>query len=55
MVKPDVVFEGESLTPRFYWAMDKIKNHNFAKDGGCDLMVVIGANLALQEFGDVIE
>ena len=55
LVKPDVRFEGEPMTPRFYWAMDKIKNHNFSKDGGCDLMVIIGANLALEEFGDVIE
>ena len=61
-VKPDITFFGEGLPRSFFEAWDKIEDaikdsddeesdSDFKyKDGGCDLMIVIGTALAVGPF-----
>jgi NAD-dependent SIR2 family protein deacetylase len=61
-VKPDITFFGEGLPPSFFEAWDKIKDvpmdeddedpnsERKFKDGGCDLMIVVGTALAVGPF-----
>lgn len=60
-VKPNVVFFGEKMNPKFFWGWERItnldiNNHQPGKggpkwdDGGCDLMITIGTGLAVFPF-----
>jgi len=47
LVKPDIVFFGESLPPRFFQRMSQ----DFPQ---CDLLIVIGTSLQVQPFASLI-
>ena len=60
-VKPNIVFFGEKMNPKFFWGWERITNldinhHQPGKkgpkwdDGGCDLMITIGTGLAVFPF-----
>jgi NAD-dependent SIR2 family protein deacetylase len=46
-VKPDIVFFGENLPPRFY----ELLNEDFDK---CDLLIVMGTSLTVHPFASLI-
>jgi len=48
LVKPDIVFFGESLPPKFFESMKK----DFPQ---CDLLIVIGTSLKVQPFASLVE
>ena len=45
LVKPDIVFFGEDLHPRFY----SLKFRDFAK---CDLLIIMGTSLEVSLIGE---
>ena len=47
-VKPNIVFFGESLNPKFKWGLERTIT------GPCDLMLVIGTGLLVKPFNTVI-
>ena len=59
-VKPNIVFFGEKMDDRFHWGWERMNNVKFwhtetnppplYKDGGIDLMIVIGTALAVYPF-----
>lgn len=65
-VKPDITFFGEGLPPSFFEAWDKMQDKPMKeddedpeserkyKDGGCDLMIVIGTALAVGPFNQSV-
>jgi NAD-dependent deacetylase sirtuin 2 len=48
LVKPDIIFFGESLPSRFF----RLSNQDFPE---CDLLIVIGTSLTVQPFASLIE
>ncbi|XP_069699063.1 NAD-dependent protein deacetylase sirtuin-2 [Periplaneta americana] len=48
IVKPDIVFFGENLPPRFFLYAQK----DFAK---CDLLIIMGSSLTVQPFASLID
>lgn len=48
VVKPDIVFFGENLPPRFFSCINK----DFPK---CDLLIILGSSLAVQPFASLID
>ena len=64
-VKPNIVFFGEKMNPKFFWGWERItnldiNNHQPGKDGpkyddgGCDLMITIGTGLAVFPFSATV-
>jgi len=48
IVKPDVVFFGENLPPRFFHCAEK----DMPK---CDLLIVMGTSLVVQPFASLVD
>lgn len=48
VVKPDIVFFGETLPEKFYRLIEK----DFKK---CDLLIILGSSLAVQPFASLVE
>ena len=48
LCKPDIVFFGESLPPRFF----RLMQTDFAE---CDLLIVMGTSLTVQPFASIVE
>lgn len=48
IVKPDIVFFGESLPSRFH----SLLREDFSK---CELLIILGSSLAVQPFASLID